>query len=155
MVLLGPNELNHKGLGFGGNNEFFYSTHCSLGDLDAILKMQFSTLLHWLVSADHFVIMPAGECHGTLLMICQHWFRKWPGAIRQQAITRVSVDPDLCHHNYGIIYSDIESPSPRMYMAMMILGHGNTFHIWLLTRCERNPSITIVFSSQRANNIKF
>ena len=31
------------------------------------------------------------------LMISQHWFREWLGAIRQQAITRANVDPDLCH----------------------------------------------------------
>ena len=38
------------------------------------------------------------ECHWTLLRISQHWFRKWLGAVRQQAITWASVDPDLCHH---------------------------------------------------------
>ena len=27
----------------------------------------------------------------------QLWFRKWLGAVGQQAITCVNVDPDLCH----------------------------------------------------------
>ena len=38
------------------------------------------------------------ECHSTLLMISQHWFREWLGAISQQAITWANVDPDLCRH---------------------------------------------------------
>ena len=35
---------------------------------------------------------------GISLMISQHRFRSWLGAIRQQAITWVNVDPDLWHH---------------------------------------------------------
>ena len=31
-------------------------------------------------------------------MISQHWFRRWLGAVRQQAITWANVDPDLCCH---------------------------------------------------------
>ena len=30
---------------------------------------------------------PSGECQKTLLMINQHWFMWWVGAVRQQAIT--------------------------------------------------------------------
>ena len=43
-------------------------------------------------------MMSSYECHRTLLMISQHWFRKWLGAVRQQATTWANVDPDLCHH---------------------------------------------------------
>ena len=50
-------------------------THWLLGDLDAILKMEFSILFYWLVSSDLLMIMPSDECHRTLLMISQHWFR--------------------------------------------------------------------------------
>ena len=39
-----------------------------------------------------------GECHWTLLMISENWFRLWLGAVRQQAIYLANVDPDLCHH---------------------------------------------------------
>ena len=36
--------------------------------------------------------------HTTILMINQHWFRKWLGVIRQQAIAWGNPDPDLsCH----------------------------------------------------------
>ena len=44
------------------------------------------------------VNLPSDECHWTLLMISQHWFRKWLGAIRQQATTWAIVDPVLCGH---------------------------------------------------------
>ena len=36
--------------------------------------------------------------YSTLLIINQHWFRWWLGAIRHQAITWTNVDPDLCPH---------------------------------------------------------
>ena len=32
------------------------------------------------------------------LMISQHWFRQWLGAVRQQAITWSNIDSDLCRH---------------------------------------------------------
>ena len=35
------------------------------------------------------------------LMICQHWFRQWLGANRQQAITWTNVDPDLSMASLG------------------------------------------------------
>ena len=39
-----------------------------------------------------------GECLETSLMISQHWFRNWLGAIKQQAITWANSDPNLCCH---------------------------------------------------------
>ena len=54
---------------------FPHFTHWPLGDLDAILKLEFSILFYWLVSSDLLMIMPSNECHRTLLMISQHWFR--------------------------------------------------------------------------------
>ena len=44
------------------------------------------------------MIMSSDECHRTLQIISQHWFRWCLGAVRQQAITWTSVDQDLqCH----------------------------------------------------------
>ena len=37
------------------------------------------------------------ECHRTLVIISQHWFSYWIGAIRQQAITRIDIDPVHWH----------------------------------------------------------
>ena len=42
--------------------------------------------------------MSRDECHRTLLMMSQHLFRWWLGAVRQQAITWTSVDQDLQRH---------------------------------------------------------
>ena len=42
--------------------------------------------------------LPPSECRRTLLMTCQHWFRWWLSAFRQQTITWTNVDPDLCCH---------------------------------------------------------
>ena len=50
-------------------------THWPLGDLDAILKLQFSISFYWLVSSHHPKVMPWDECHGTSQVISQHWFR--------------------------------------------------------------------------------
>ena len=76
-------------------------THWPVENLDAFLKIQFSFLFYWLLSSD-LLIMPSHECHGTLLMISQHWFRWWHGAVRQQVITWANVDPDLCCHMASI-----------------------------------------------------
>ena len=42
--------------------------------------------------------LPSGVCHGTSLTICQHWFRKWLGAVRQRTILCANVNPDRCHN---------------------------------------------------------
>ena len=63
---------------------FFLSGHCKnccftqwpLGDLNEILKMEFTILFHWLVSSDLLMIMPSNECHVTLSVISQHWCRQ-------------------------------------------------------------------------------
>ena len=77
-------------------------THWPLGDLDAILKLQISISLYWLVSSHRLRIMPWDECQGTSPMISQHWFRLWLGTVRQQAITWANVDPDLCRHTASL-----------------------------------------------------
>ena len=46
----------------------------------------------------YFLKLDSAGCHKPPLMINQHWFRWWLGAIRQQAITWAIVDQDLWHH---------------------------------------------------------
>ena len=36
------------------------------------------------------MIMPSDECHGTLLMVSQHWLREPLAALRRQTITWAS-----------------------------------------------------------------
>ena len=50
-------------------------THCPLGNLGVILKMQFSIIFYLSVSSDFLIMMPSDECYRPLLMISQHWFR--------------------------------------------------------------------------------
>ena len=77
-------------------------TYWPLGDLDVILKMWSSILLYLLVSSNLLMMMSSDECHRTLLMISQHCFRWWLGAVRQQAITWTSVDQDLKRHKASL-----------------------------------------------------
>ena len=44
--------------------------------------------------------MFSDECHWSLIMMSQHWFRQLLGAVRQQAIVWANVDPDLSP--YGV-----------------------------------------------------
>ena len=56
-------------------------THWPLGTSGYTSKMQFSILFCSLVPSDIRIMMPSNECHGTLLMMSQHWFRQWLGAV--------------------------------------------------------------------------
>ena len=53
------------------------------------------------------------------LMTCQDWSRKWLDAVRQQAITWVSVDPDLWRH--------MAPPGPQW------VNHHNELIMWPLS----------------------
>ena len=68
-------------------------THWPLGDLHAILKLQFSILFYWLVSSHRLRRMPWGECQETLLTISRqapsHYLSQcWPSSMSPYVITR-------------------------------------------------------------------
>ena len=50
-------------------------THCGLGNFNEILDEYFSIPLQWLMAEIPAVKLALEECHKTLLMISQHWFR--------------------------------------------------------------------------------
>ena len=52
--------------------------------------------------------LSSDECHKTLLMKSQHWFRLWLGAVRQQAITWANVDPDLCRQMVSLSLNELK-----------------------------------------------
>ena len=56
--------------------------HWSLEDLGVILIWEFSILFQPLDSSYVLMMMSSDECHAIGLMISQHWFRQWLGAIR-------------------------------------------------------------------------
>ena len=69
-----------------------------LGDVVVISKV-WSPKIHFWLSKWALMKLLSGEYHRTPLMISQHWFRLWLGAVRQQAITWANIDPDLCHYD--------------------------------------------------------
>ena len=57
----------------------------------------------------------SNECHKTLVMISQHWFRLWLDAVRQQAITWANVDSDLCRHIASLGHNELIWIETRIY----------------------------------------
>ena len=86
------------------------------------------------------------ECHRKPLMISQHWFGYWLGALNssQQAITRVNNDPDLRHHmaSLGQIAFRPKCISPKQTVQIKI----NT--LWLGVHFNNNHSLTIVIQME-------
>ena len=89
----------------------YYLTHWPLGDFNLILGRWFSRYFIWMVAEVSLVKLPSDECHKTLLMISQHLFRQWLGAVRQQAITCTNVDPDLCRQMASLGLNELRLPS--------------------------------------------
>ena len=54
-----------------------------------------------------YVTLFSRDCHRTSLMINQHWFRRWLGAVRHQAITWTNVNSELCHHMTSLSRNEI------------------------------------------------
>ena len=71
--------------------------------LNAILKMQFSDFLYWLVPSNPPLIISSDEYHETSYKVNQIRSGQWVGAVRQQAITWVNVEPDSSMSPYGIL----------------------------------------------------
>ena len=81
-----------------GSTQHISLTHWPLGDLDAILELQFSILFCGLLSSYCLIIMPWDECHGTSLMTSQgrccrqatsHYLNQcWPSSMSPYGITR-------------------------------------------------------------------
>ena len=58
--------------------------------------------------ADVFLVkLSSDECHRILLMIREHWFKQWPGAVRHQAITWANVDPDPYRHMASLWHTEL------------------------------------------------
>ena len=87
----------------------------------------------WLGQEEIFWAFPvklsSGECHKTPLMINQHWFRLWLDAFRQQTITRVNIDLDLCHHFTSLDRNELMSELQMVWY-------------WIYTKCS-TPFCTI------------
>ena len=69
-----------------------------------------------------------GECYQTLLIKSQHWFRWWLGAVRQQAITVLKINPFLCCHMTSQVHNGL-----TFYLIFMFC---NLLHLLFLSRMK-------------------
>ena len=92
--------------------------------------------------------LQSDEHHWTLVMISQHWFRYWLGAVRQQAITWTNVDQDPCHHMASLGHNELKrqlhtlsSLVPHIKQTQNSTRHWNgiklasiilIWHVWVL-----------------------
>ena len=64
----------------------------TLGNMVMILKL--NPHIIWIKFMSNSCEIDLSWMAQNTLMKCQHWFRRWLGAVRQQAITWANVDPD-------------------------------------------------------------
>ena len=108
----------------------------------------------------------SGVCHGTPLVINQHWLRYWFGAVRLKAITRANVHPDLCVLVASLGQKNLTQWSLDKVECDHSLGYCNNIflnlyiHIWTgcvwqINLCDRSCLCSINHSSrQRLSVIK-
>ena len=77
---------------------------------DVIMK-----LISWALSLKSVL----SERHKIPLMISQHWFRQWLGAVRHQAITCANVDTDLRRHMVSLSPNEFHKRSAEPLPAIL------------------------------------
>ena len=82
------------------------------------------------------MIQPSGECHNTSLMISQHWFRQWLGAVRQQAITWTRVDK-ICFTRSQRVNRCFHSPPGSLAASSWSRRSRAALWCWEPGRCLR------------------
>ena len=89
-------------------------TPCRLGDMGANLKIHVSILSPALLISAYY------ECHRTLLMITQQWFRQWLGPSGNMPYTWTNVGPNLCHNMASQGHNDYNQPThPTSQLAIV------------------------------------
>ena len=80
-----------------------------------------------------------GEGHKTSLIISQHWFRHWLGAVRQQAITWANVGVDPCRHLTSLGHNELICVDMDVVYKCQIHINLNTsyLHNWCLPMGKR------------------
>ena len=82
------------------------------------------------------------------LVMSQHWFKLWLGAIRQQAITWANVDPDVCRHLASLGHNELTLPRSTTWWSYKICAVRhlcNKTSDWWFTHtekqwCRRDPT---------------
>ena len=105
-------------------------THCPMGQVEVILQVHITNSFYKLISWALTVKLVLGECRWAPLIISQHWFRWWLGAIRQQAITWADIDPELCHHMVSLGHNEL---THLLVPHICVGGYGqHWFRQWLV-----------------------
>ena len=107
------------------------------------IKRLFSNSLYRIVACALAVKLLPSECQNISLMICQHWFREWLGAIRQQAIAWANVDPDLCRNMVSLGHNESRwkldtSSKWSCLCATRIIMHSTEISISLFVLCTKD-----------------
>ena len=106
-------------------------THCLMGQVEVILQVHISNSFYKLISWALIVKLVLGECRRTSVIISQHWFRWWLGAIRWQAITCANIDPEQCHHIVSLGHNELTHL--LLVSHICVGGYGqHWFRQWLV-----------------------
>ena len=118
--------------GCNGLNFFHASmglTHWPLGDLDTILKLQFSISFYWLVSSHRLRIIPWDECQGTspvqvMAWCCQatsHYLSQcWPSSMSPYVVTRPQrVNEAIIESPYQPLTLDVQMTSRKLMFIQL------------------------------------
>ena len=90
-----------------------------------ISNFQANLIDGWVISCE----ILSAECLWTLLMISQHWL----SAVRQQAITRANVDPDLCRHMVSLCHNELRYASAlynSRHSGCLLIAHLWSGTLW-------------------------
>ena len=126
----------------------FVSTH-------DILNKWFSCWCIWLIAGMNISCETLRPW--TFLMIDQHWFSSWLGAVRQQAIIWANVKPDLCGHmpslainvTPGNLIARSRQKSTRSRHKPPVLGKKHPFSVKSARSQYNPPVIRTLFSQSR------
>ena len=88
-----------------------------------------SVFFNGMISWSFSVNLVIDECHITPLMISQHWFRWWLGAVRQRAITWANFDLDLCCHMASLGH---DKWTRYAAVCVSVIKSHRTLWLWLL-----------------------
>ena len=105
------------------------------GDVAVIWEAYFSNALYKTVLLALTAKFLSEECHRTSLMRNQHWFRKWLGAVRRQAIIRANVDRDL--------FRRMASPVHNELITRFFFSEGTTcdFYVFVVLWTSHYPAV--------------
>ena len=118
-------------------------SHCPLVDVELIFKVWFSKSLYRIVVWVLAVKFILAECHKTSLMISQHWFRQWLGAVRQQAITWANVDPGFCPYMATLGHNELRTST----LSTLLLNFADSFAKFQYRSLPKFRAITNLWTS--------